>query len=165
MKPNLQPDPDGMTGDPYKDSGKNYKLKVAPKICEVCGQKYIPTGKGQKYCQACKSSMNHKELHARRLAKAKEQAFGPGPWSMPAISEDIGCGGAGGDPAGLPPKQWDPEPEDVAEETVEEPAAVIEAQQAEERGFYMATVKKDGEVVLEAKIRDDMLQMIMEVVR
>ena len=37
MKPSMQLDPDGMTGDPYKDSGKNYKLKVQPKICEVCG--------------------------------------------------------------------------------------------------------------------------------
>ena len=155
MKPNLQPDPEGMTGDPYKDSGKNYKLKVAPKICEVCGQKYIPTGKGQKYCQACKSSMNHKELHARRLAKAKEQAFGPGPWSMPdgGDADARGCGGAGGDPAGLPPKQW----EEDSEDKVEEPEA--------ESGYYKAVIRKDGEIVLEAKIREDMLKMIMEVVR
>lgn len=153
MKPNLQPDPEGMTGDPYKDSGKNYKLKVEPKICEVCGQKYIPTGKGQKYCQSCKAKMTQKELHAHRIAKAKEQAFGPGPWSMPAISEAVGCGGAGGAPADLPPKQWEQDRNDK----VEEPET--------ESGYYKAVIKKEGEIVLEAKIREDMLRMIMEVVK
>lgn len=153
MKPSMVPDPDGMTGDPYKDSGKNYKLKVHPKICEVCGQKYIPAGKGQRYCQSCKAKMTQKELHARRIAKAKEQAFGPGPWSIPAIGEAVGCGGAGGEPADLPPKQW----EQTSADKVEEPET--------ESGYYKAVIKKEGEIVLEAKIREDMLRMIMEVVK
>ncbi len=155
MKPSMVPDPDGMTGDPYKDSGKNYKLKVHPKICEVCGQKYIPAGKGQRYCQSCKAKMTQKELHARRIAKAKEQAFGPGPWSMPDVgdADACGCGGAGGEPADLPPKQWEQDSNDK----VEEPEA--------ESGYYKAVIKKEGEIVLEAKIREDMLKMIMEVIK
>lgn len=97
--------------------------------------------------------MSQKELHARRIARQKEQAFGPGPWSIPAIGEEVGCGGAGGEPADFPPKQWEQDSNDKVE--------VPEA----ESGYYKAVIKKEGEIVLEAKIREDMLKMIMEVVK
>ena len=71
-----------------------YKLKTKPKVCATCGQKYIPTGRGQKYCQACKARMTQEELHAKRIAKAKDAAFGPGPWSIP-VNPAAGDGGYG----------------------------------------------------------------------
>lgn len=71
-----------------------YKLKTKPKVCATCGQKYIPTGRGQKYCQACKARMTQEELHAKRIAKAKDAAFGPGPWSLP-VNPAAGDGGSG----------------------------------------------------------------------
>lgn len=131
------------------------KLKIKPKECNICGKKYVPTSRNQKYCPDCRSSITHKKLTEERMRKAKEHAFGQGPWSMPDVgdADARGCGGAGGAPADLPPKQR----EEDSEDKVEVPEA--------ESGYYKAVIKKEGKIVLEAKICEDMLKMIMEVVR
>lgn len=57
------------------------KLKIKPKECDICGRMYVPTSRNQKYCPECRSSLTHKKLTEERLRKAKERAFGEGPWS------------------------------------------------------------------------------------
>ena len=63
------------------------KLKIKPKECNICGKKYVPTSRNQKYCPDCRSSMTHKKLTEERMRKAKEHAFGQGPWSAKETPE------------------------------------------------------------------------------
>lgn len=163
-----------------------YKLKTKPKVCATCGSKYIPTGRGQKYCQACKARMTQEELHAKRIAKAKDAAFGPGPWSFPA-SPYAGNGGGGtlieeeaedrtaaqkeapeeAMPVEIPETMIQAEAPEAARaiETPETITAEMLTGKPEGHFYYKVSIKKDEEKMLDGIIREDMLQKIMEAIR
>lgn len=48
------------------------KRTFLPKICNNCGEEYIPTGSCQKYCEMCKREMDLQRMrdgHARRYVR------------------------------------------------------------------------------------------------
>ena len=53
------------------------ELKVKPRVCEMCGGKYIPHGPRQKYCPACRQAMGKEKKGAKtKIERDMEHAFG-----------------------------------------------------------------------------------------
>lgn len=62
------------------------KLKIKPKTCDVCGEKFIPSCNRQKTCHECRKKMNKNP--SSKLRKDTEAVFGPGSYKEPAADPE-----------------------------------------------------------------------------
>lgn len=54
------------------------ELKIKPRICEVCGAKYVPTGTRQRLCPDC-SAGRHKYAAAKKPGDVEHYTLGETP--------------------------------------------------------------------------------------
>lgn len=116
-----------------------YKLKFKPRECEICGGKYIPTGPTQRFCPACAAGRKHNPAYtaARTPGEVKTYKI-----EQPETPEA---------------KMQRPEvPEEITRQVIETPEAGT---------WYEVRVRKDGAVMMDAKISPEMLAMIIREVR
>lgn len=116
-----------------------YKLKLQPRECEQCGGKYVPTGTRQRLCPACAAGRKHnpKYTAARTPGEVKTYKI-----EQPETPEA---------------KMQRPEvPEEITRQVTEKPEAGT---------WYEVRVRKDGAVMMDAKISPEMLAMIIREVR
>lgn len=59
------------------------KLKIAPKRCVMCGQKFVPHSGNQKFCDDCKKKQNKGKKPVSKLQEHTEAVFGPGSYKDP----------------------------------------------------------------------------------
>lgn len=129
---------DNKTDATMADVGP-YKLKLQPRECEICGAKYIPTGTRQRLCPACAAGRKHNPAYtaARTPGEVKTYTI-----EKPETPET---------------KMQRPEvPEEITHQVIEEPEAGT---------WYEVRVRKDGAVMMDAKISPEMLAMIIREVR
>jgi len=116
-----------------------YKLKLQPRECEQCGGKYVPTGTRQRLCPACAAGRKHNPAYtaARTPGEVKTYKI-----EQPETPEA---------------KMQHPEvPEEITRQVIETPEAGT---------WYEVRVRKDGAVMMDAKISPEMLAMIIREVR
>lgn len=139
-----------------------YKLKLKPRECEICGGKYIPTSNRQKYCPECKilvkRALGDPEEAKKRARYYKHRTPGEVKIIIPKQT-DVGSGGNGCKEAIETPEetmQQTEAPEKITRQVIETP---------ETGTWYEVRVRKDGAVMMDAKISPEMLAMIIREVR
>lgn len=129
-----------------------YKLKLKPRECEICGGKYIPTGTKQRFCPACAAGRKHNSKYTAARTPGEVKIIIP-------KQTDAGSGGNGCKETIETPEKTMQQPERPAEVTRQ----VIETPEA--GTWYEVRVRKDGAVMMDAKISQEMLAMIIKEVR
>ena len=136
--------------DPMLDAARPVKLTSPPRVCEKCGNKYIPTGRNQKLCQDCREGRESKSTKASQSGPVTTYYIDP-PKGIPAeVSNE-------------PKMELKQEPEKT-DPVVPEEEPMSEAP-AEEEPWYEAKITRGGVLLIEAKIRRDLLEMILKEVR
>lgn len=129
-----------------------YKLKLKPRECEICGGKYIPTGTKQRFCPACAAGRKHNPKYTAARTPGEVKIIIP-------KQTDVGSGGNGCKEAIETPEetmQQTEAPEKITRQVIETP---------ETGTWYEVRVRKDGAVMMDAKISPEMLAMIIREVR
>ena len=115
-----------------------YKLKLQPRECEQCGGKYVPTGTRQRLCPACAAGRKHNPAYTAARTPGEVKTYKMEKPETPEASQR-------------------PEvPEEITRQVIETPEAVT---------WYEVRVRKDGAVMMDAKISPEMLAMIIREVR
>lgn len=115
-----------------------YKLKLQPRECEKCGGKYIPTGTRQRLCPACAAGRKHNPKYTAARTPGEVVSYKMDKPETPEASQQ-------------------PEvPEEITRKVIETP---------ETGTWYEVRVRKDGAVMMDAKISPEMLAMIIREVR
>lgn len=115
-----------------------YKLKLKPRECEICGGKYIPTGTRQRLCPACAAGRKHNPKYTAARTPGEVVSYKMDKPETPEASQR-------------------PEaPEEITRQVMETP---------EVGTWYEVRVRKDGAVMMDAKISPEMLAMIIREVR
>lgn len=115
-----------------------YKLKMKPRECEICGGKYIPTGTKQRFCPACAAGRKHNPKYTAARTPGEVVSYKMEKPETPEASQR-------------------PEvPEGITRQVIETPEAGT---------WYEVRVRKDGAVMMDAKISPEMLAMIIREVR
>ena len=141
-----------------------YKLKLQPRECEICGGKYIPTSNRQKYCPECKilvkRSLGGPEEAKRRARYYNHRTPGEVVVTKLPANPSSGSGGRGlplQEPETPEKQMQQPEvPEEVTRQVIETP---------ETGTWYEVRVRKDGSVMMDAKISPEMLALILKEVK
>ena len=115
-----------------------YKLKLQPREYEQCGGKYIPTGTRQRLCPACAAGRKHNPNYTAARTPGEVVSY---KMEKPETPE-----------ASLRPEV----PEEITRQVIETPEAGT---------WYEVRVRKDGAVMMDAKISPEMLAMIIREVR
>lgn len=129
-----------------------YKLKLQPRECEKCGGKYVPTGTRQRLCPACAAGRKHNPAYTAARTPGEVKIIIP-------KQTDVGSGGNGCKEAIETPEetmQQTEAPEKITRQVIETPEAGT---------WYEVRVRKDGAVMMDAKISPEMLAMIIREVR
>ena len=115
------------------------ELKLEPKECEICGGKYIPTGTRQRFCPACAAGRKHNANYIKARTPGEVVSY---TINQPEAPED----------------EMQPQvtPEQITHQVIEEP---------EMGTWYEVRIRKDGAVMMEAKLAPEMLSLIIREVR
>lgn len=148
------------------------ELKIKPKICEVCGGKYIPTSNHQKYCPVCRD--NEKKKQALKKSKRKldhEAVFGEGSYTEPPKEEKPPVESSGTGPVTTyrieprkkpePPKpKADPDMEEKMDEWHEEYNELFGEQEEPERAALPDKLQEVDEIasVLRRYYQGDLIE-------
>lgn len=114
-----------------------YKLKLQPRECEQCGGKYVPTGTRQRLCPACAAGRKHNPAYTAARTPGEVKTYKIEKPETVVIP--------------IPPA-----PEEITRQVIETPEAGT---------WYEVRVRKDGAVMMDAKISPEMLAMIIREVR
>lgn len=129
----------GKNTDAVMNEVSPYKLKFKPRECEICGGKYIPTGPTQRFCPACAAGRKHNPAYTAARTPGEVKTY---KLEQPETPEA---------------KMQRPEvPEEITRQVIETPEAGT---------WYEVRVRKDGAVMMDAKISPEMLAMIIREVR
>lgn len=121
--------------DPMLAEDGPVKLKVAPRVCEICGNKYIPTSNNQKFCPACRDGKKHNPAYTKACTPSEVVQYKV---ETPEAAAQ------------------DPAAPETARQVIETPEREI---------WYECRIKRGGVLMMDARISHDMWLMILDSIK